>query len=85
MGLEETAPHQNLQAPHHSQPHLPQPLLRLQKPQKEARVSFLQVRFGKGKQMHHKTFWVWGSCSSGCGCWQRLNQLCDVFTYSTTP
>lgn len=42
LGPQETAAHQNLQAPHRRQPHLPQPLLRLQKPQKETRVSFHQ-------------------------------------------
>lgn len=42
MGPQETAAHQNLQAPHCCQPHLPQPLLRLQKPQKETRVGFRQ-------------------------------------------
>ena len=40
---QEAAAHQDLQAPHHRQPHLPQPLLRLQKPQKETRVSSIFI------------------------------------------
>lgn len=43
LGLKETTAHQNFQAPHPRQPHLPQPLLRLQKPKKETRVSFRQL------------------------------------------
>ena len=40
---QEAAAHQDFQAPHHRQPHLPQPLLRLQKPQKETRVSSIFI------------------------------------------
>lgn len=43
LGPQEAAAHQDLQAPHHRQPHLPQPLLRLQKPQEEARVSAIFI------------------------------------------